>query len=361
MSRANTDGTEAPPPQRPRGASAGGPAARPAVMLDVARLAGVSHQTVSRVLNGHANVRPETRERVLDAIRRLDYHPNTSARALVTRRARTIAVVSFDTRLYGPASTLLAIEQAARAEGYAVTLISIPTLDRESVRTAVGSLAGQAADGVIVIAPSEHAAHGLSDLRPGLPVVAVEAGYASEVPVVSVDQAAGARLATEHLLALGHETVRHVAGPADWLEARERVEGWRAALDDAGRVAGPILRGDWSPESGYQAGLELVEKPDLTAVFAANDQMALGVMHALHERGVRVPDDVSVVGFDNIPESAYLTPSLTTVHQDFNEVGRRGLRLLVDLMDGDPARAKIPDRVPAVLVPRQSSAPPKAR
>lgn len=334
-------------------------AARPAVMHDVARLAGVSHQTVSRVLNGHTNVRPATRQRVLDAIRQLNYHPNNSARALVTRRARTIGVISFDTRLYGPASTLLAIEQAARAEGYAVTLISIPTLDRESVRSAVRSLAGQAVDGIIVIAPSERAAHGLGDLRPGLPVVAVEAGYASEVPVVSVDQTAGARLATEHLLGLGHETVWHVAGPADWLEARERVDGWRAALDDAGRAAAPILRGDWSPRSGYQAGLELVAQRHLTAVFAANDQMALGLMHAFHERGVRVPDDVSVVGFDNIPEAAYLTPSLTTVHQDFDEVGRRGVRLLIDIMHGDRAQVTIPDRVPAVLFARRSSAPPR--
>jgi LacI family transcriptional regulator len=190
-------------------------------------------------------------------------------------------------------------------------------------------------------------------------VVAVEAGYANEIPVVSVDQATGARLATEHLLSLGHQTVWHVAGPADWLEARERVDGWRAALADAGRAAAPILCGDWSPESGYQAGLELVSKLDVTAVFAANDQMALGVMHAFHERGVGVPDDVSVVGFDNIPEAAYFTPSLTTVHQDFDEVGRRGLRLLIDIMDGDPEQVTIPDRVPAVLVPRRSSAPPK--
>lgn len=334
------------------------PAPRPAVMHDVARLAGVSHQTVSRVLNGHANVRPATRERVLEAIRQLDYHPNTSARALVTRRARTIGVMSFDTRLYGPASTLLAIERAARAEGYAVTLISIPTLDRDSVRTAVRSLAGQAVDGAIVIAPRERAAHGLGDLRPELPVVAVEAGHASEIPVVSVDQAAGARLATEHLLTLGHKTVWHVAGPADWLEASERIDGWHAALDDAGRPAVPIVRGDWSPRSGYEAGLELLDKPRLTAVFAANDQMALGVMHAFHERGIRVPDDVSVVGFDNIPESAYFTPSLTTVHQDFDEVGRRGVRLLIDIMHGGRDRVGPPARVPAELVRRRSSAPP---
>lgn len=334
--------------------------ARPAVMHDVARLAGVSHQTVSRVLNGHPNVRPVTRERVLEAIRQLDYHPNTSARALVTRRARTIGVISFDTRLYGPASTLLAIEHAARAAGYAITLRSIATPDGESVRAAVQALAGQAVDGTIVIAPNDSAARGLDHLRPGLPVVAVEAGYGDGIPVVSVDQAAGARLATEHLLALGHRGVFHVAGPDDWIEARERVEGWRAALSRAGLAAPPIVRGDWSAESGYRAGLELIGTPGLTAVFAANDQMALGVMHAFFECGVQVPEDVSVVGFDNIPESAFLTPSLTTVHQDFDELGRRGLKLLVDIMDGDPAPAELPERVPPSLITRKSSAPPKS-
>lgn len=339
--------------------SVGERTARPAVMHDVARLAGVSHQTVSRVLNGHANVRQATRERVLEAIRRLDYHPNSSARALVTRRARTIGVISFDTRLYGPASTLLAIERAARAAGYAVTLNSIATPDGPSIRAAVRALAGQAVDGAIVIAPSDSAARGLKDLRPGLPVVAVEAGYGNEIPVVSVDQAAGAKLATDHLLNLGHRSVFHVAGPADWIEARERIDGWRAALDAAGVPAPPILRGDWSPESGYRAGLELVGKPGLTAVFAANDQMALGIMHAFYERGVQVPSDVSVVGFDNIPESAFLTPSLTTVHQDFDEVGRRGLKLLVDTMDGGGDEVEPPERVPPVLITRQSSMAPQ--
>jgi DNA-binding LacI/PurR family transcriptional regulator len=205
-------------------------------------------------------------------------------------------------------------------------------LDTSSVRSAVGSLAGQRVDGVIVIAPVESAARGLRDLRPGLPVVAVEAGYSGEIPVVSVDQLSGAKLATDHLLALGHRTVWHVAGPAEWLEARERIEGWPDSLSSAGVTAPPMLRGDWSPESGYRAGLELAGTPGVSAVFAANDQMALGVMHAFHERNVKVPDDISVVGFDNIPEAAFLTPALTTVHQDFDEVGRRGLWLLMGIM-----------------------------
>jgi LacI family transcriptional regulator len=334
------------------------PAARPAIMHDVARLAGVSHQTVSRVLNGHPNVRPDTRDRVLQAIRQLNYRPNALARGLVTRRSRTIGVISFDTRLFGPASTLLAIEHAARVAGYAVTISSLADLDASSVRSAVAALAAQPVDGAIVIAPREGAAQGLRDLRPGLPLVAVEAGYGGETPVVSVDQFGGAQLATEHLLSLGHRTVWHIAGPADWLEARERIEGWRASLADAGAAAPPLLRGDWSPESGYRAGLELAERPEVTAVFAANDQMALGAMHAFHERGMRVPADVSIVGFDNIPESAFLIPSLTTVYQDFDEVGRRGLQLLVDIMHGDSEQVELPGRVQAALVTRQSSAPP---
>lgn len=336
------------------------PAGRPAVMHDVARLAGVSHQTVSRVLNGHPNVRSTTRDRVLEAIRQLNYRPNALARGLVTRRSRSIGVICFDTRLFGPASTLLAIEHAARDAGYAVTISSLADLDADSVRSAVATLADQPVDGAIVIAPRESAAQGLRTLRPGLPVVAVEAGYRGEIPVVSVDQFTGAKLATDHLLALGHRTVWHVAGPADWLEARERVEGWRDSLTAAGVVAPALLRGDWSPESGYRAGLELADTPGVTAVFAANDQMALGIMHAFYERDVKVPDDISVVGFDNIPEAAFLTPSLTTVHQDFDEVGRRGLRLLMGIIDGEPERAAADDRVPATLVERQSSAAPRA-
>jgi LacI family transcriptional regulator len=334
---------------------------RQAVILDVARLAGVSHQTVSRVLNARPNVRPATRERVLDAIRKLDYHPNHAARTLVTRRTRTIGVISFDTRLFGPASTLLAIEHAARASGYAITLSSVANPDSAAIRSAVHAFAGQAVDGAIVIAPHDSAARGLSGLRAELPVVAVEAGYEGQIPVVSVDQFAGAQAATEHLLGLGHRSVSHVAGPSDWIEARRREEGWRSALHGAGFDAPPVVRGDWSPESGYRAGLELATRSGVTAVFAANDQMALGVMHAFHEKGVRVPEDVSIVGFDNIPESGFFTPSLTTVHQDFDAVGLRGVEMLISLMDGTPAPAEDSLQIPPALVVRSSTGEPPVR
>ncbi|WP_345635714.1 LacI family DNA-binding transcriptional regulator [Rugosimonospora acidiphila] len=324
---------------------------------DVARLAGVSHQTVSRVLNDHPNVRGTTRDRVLSAMRQLNYRPNALARGLASRRSRTVGVVGFDTRLFGPASALLAIEQAARAAGYAITLSSLAAEDAGSVRRSVEALADQSVDGVIVIAPREDSARGVSEFQGGLPIVAVEAGYAGgDVPVVSVDQFTGARLATDHLLELGHRTVWHVAGPADWLEAQERVEGWRASLADAGVPAPPLIRGDWSPASGYRAGLDLAARPGASAVFVANDEMALGLLHALSERGVRVPQDVSVVGFDSIPESEFFIPALTTVRQDFDELGRRGLELLVDLMDDSPTHEEFRSRVTPSLMVRRSTA-----
>ncbi|MGH8869764.1 MAG: LacI family DNA-binding transcriptional regulator [Actinomycetes bacterium] len=329
-------------------------------MADVARLAGVSHQTISRVLNGHENVRPETRARVLEAIDQLQYRPNASARALVTRRTRLLGVVAFDTTLYGPASTLYGIEQAAREAGYFVTIVSLKTITRDSVSDALGVLADHAVDGIVVIAPQREAVEALYRVPGGLAAVAVEGGEGTrEVPVVSVGQEQGGRLATEHLLGLGHRTVHHVAGPDDWLEAEARVAGWRAALRDAGAPLPRMLRGDWSPRSGYAAGKALLDASDaqaLTAVFAGNDQMALGVLRAFREAGVRVPDDVSVVGFDDVPEAEFFPPPLTTVAQDFDEVGRLSIDLLLHRLEGGrPASSPV---VPPRLVVRESSGPP---
>jgi LacI family transcriptional regulator len=328
-----------------------------AVMHDVARLAGVSHQTVSRVINGHPHVREATRARVLQAMRQLDYRPNALARGLATRRSRTIGVLSFDADLYGPSSTLLGIQRAAQEEQYAISVVALSEQDTTgSVRRAVDMLAEQSVDGVIVIAPSNAAAHAVRDLPRGMPVVALEASFGKDMPVVVVDQFAGAELATRHLLQLGHRTVWHVAGPADWPEAVLRIDGWRAALAAAGVPAPPIVSGDWSARSGYAAGRRLVAAPDLTAVFVANDQMALGVLHALHEAGIGVPERVSVVGFDDMPEAEFFLPALTTVRQDFDEVGRCGLRTMVEMIDGSETFAA-ETRVAPSLVVRASSGP----
>jgi len=326
-------------------------------MTDVAKLAGVSHQTVSRVLNGSPQVRAETRERVLQAMQELDYHPNSAARALVTGRSRTLGVVSFDTTLFGPASTLYAIERAAHDAGYFITIVSLEALDRSSVLSAVERLRMQGVDGVLVIAPLEGSREALVALPRDAPLVVVEAGPADTLPVVAVDQIAGATFATQHLLDLGHPTVVHIAGRPDFLEAAQRIDGWRATLEAAGAEVRPVLVGDWSARSGYELGQRLAGVRDATAIFAANDHMALGVLRAMHEAGRDVPGEVSIVGFDDIPEAQFFTPPLTTVHQDFNEVGRQSLLLLLEEIEAG-RRSTRRVVVPPALKVRESTAPP---
>jgi len=328
-------------------------------MADVAQLAGVSHQTVWRVLHDNPNVRGDTRERVLAAIRQLDYRPNTVARALATGRSKTLGVVTFDTTLYGPASTLLGITQAAHDAEYAVSISSVRSLNRGTVLAGIQQLKDQGVDGVAVIAPLQAGVDALRHVRPDFPVVAVEAGPNASIPVAAVDQMAGAAAATRHLLTLGHKTVVHLAGPIDWKEAEERIEGWRSVLELAGAPIHPPLRGDWTPRSGYELGESLLHIPELTAVLVANDQMALGLLRKLHEAGREVPRHLSVVGFDDIPEAAYFTPPLTTVRQDFAELGRRCLRLLLGRIDGEvvPMRAVV---APELVVRGSTSAAPRS-
>jgi DNA-binding LacI/PurR family transcriptional regulator len=339
-----------------------GPArARPAVMSDVGRLAGVSHQTVSRVINGSEHVRPATRERVLAAMRELDYRPNSIARALVTGRSRTLGVVSFDTTLYGPASTLFGIERAAHEAGYFIVIASLRALDRPSVTEAVERLQLQGVDGILVIVSEQTVAEALLSAPAVVPLVAVEAGPDTGVPVVAVDQRAGAIMATRHLLELGHETVWHVTGPPRSLESGQRIAGWREALTAAGATTPEPLVGDWSAHSGYEHGRRLSRDRDLTAVFVSNDQMALGVLRAMHEAGRRIPEEISIVGFDDIPESPYFTPPLTTVRQDFGEVGSRSLRVLVSSLETLEAGERPPDGslvIPELVVRASTSRPP---
>jgi DNA-binding LacI/PurR family transcriptional regulator len=305
---------------------------RAVVMADVAKLAGVSLQTVSRVINDSPHVSAATRQRVEDAMRKLEYRPNSVARALVTGRSKTLGVVSFDTTLFGPASTLFGIERAAHDADYFVSIVSLRSLTRSSVLSAVERLRAQGVDGILVIAPQESATQALLHLPEDVPVVAAEAGPEA-VPLVAIDQVEGARLATAHLLELGHRTVWHVSGPPDWLEAQQRVHGWRSTLEAAGAAPPPVLAGDWSAHAGHELGRRLADNPDVTAVFVANDQMALGVLRSLHEAGRRIPGDISVVGFDDIPEAGYFTPPLTTVRQNFNEMGRRSLLLLLEQLE----------------------------
>lgn len=326
-------------------------------MVDVARLAGVSHMTVSRVINDQPTVSQVTRQRVLAAMNELGYRPNTAARALVTGRTRTLGVISIDTTLYGPASMLLAIERAARDIGYSISIVSLPSVDRRSFGDAFEALMAQAVEGIIAITPHVATTAALRHVPSDVPVVAVEGGK-GPLPTVAVDQRLGGRLATSHLLSLGHHTVSHIAGPADWYEAQERERGWRDALLAEGREVPDVVRGDWSPRSGYAAARSLVGQPGLSAIFVANDQMAIGALRAMGDAGISVPSQVSLVGFDDIPEAEFFSPPLTTLRQEFSEVGRQSLALLMEQVDGAP-RTRRRTVIPPQFVIRESTAAPQ--
>jgi DNA-binding LacI/PurR family transcriptional regulator len=328
-------------------------------MTDVARLAGVSHQTVSRVLNDHPNVREQTRLRVRAAIAELGYRPNRAARALVTGRSQLIGIVAQNSTLYGPASLLAALEQTAAEAGFAVSVGSVGKLDRESVAGAVGRHLDQRVAGLIVIAPLVSASDALAGLPVEVPMVTIDGDPVRSAALVTVDQVAGARAATAHLLDAGHRTVWHVSGPPGWFDSTGRIDGWRETLQRAGAEVPPPIAGDWSAASGYAAGQMLARMPEVTAVFAANDSQALGVLRALSERGRRVPQDVSVVGFDDLPEAAYFIPPLTTVRPDFAAVARAGLDMLLARIAGEPDVATRAVVAPSLVV-RDSVAAPSA-
>jgi DNA-binding LacI/PurR family transcriptional regulator len=328
-------------------------------MADVARLAGVSGQTVSRVSNGRTNVDADTRARVLAAMEELGYRPNTAARALRTGRFRSLGVIMFTLSSFGNMRTLDAIASAAEEAGYSLTLIPVPHPTRGELSDAFQSLAEAAVDGVIIVIEAHLLDESDVELPPGLPVVLVDSAGDDRFTWVDTDQALGARLATEHLLDLGHATVWHVAGPERSYSATRRRESWEATLRDRGAVVHPALVGDWSAESGHELGLELARNPDVTAIFAANDQMALGVLRALHESGRPVPGGVSVVGFDDMEEAGSFWPPLTTVRQFFGEVGRRSVEALLHEVESGDRRA--PSVVSTELVVRDSTAGPPVR
>ncbi len=343
--------------------SAGAPVAtrgRPGPSIaDVAQLAGVSSQTVSRVSTGADNVRPATRDRVLAAMDELGYSPNHAARALRYGSFGTIGVIAHRLARTGESRTVEAVVEAARAEGYTVSLVDIRTPGSDDVTDAVARLSHQSIDGLVIIR-AETATPVALALPPRLPVVVSDSRFVGHHPAVGADQVTGTHLAVQHLLDLGHRTVHHVAGPDDSAPAEVRVAAWRQHLVGAGRPVPDLLRGDWSARSGYEAGRRLAADPDATAVFCANDEMAAGVLRALAESGRRVPDDVSVVGFDDIPLAEYLWPPLTTVQQDFHLIGERLMELLLrqirERTPLDDSRVVVPTR----LVVRASTAGPRA-
>ena len=329
------------------------------VMADVASKAGVSVMTVSRVLNDFPGVADETRRRVERAITTLGYQANTAARVLAGGRSGAIGVIAVESQQFGPSHTLYGIEAAARSSGQTLSFVTMGASGGDMAMT-LDRLRASHVDGVIVVAPVRDVVEATTSIQSDLPVVVVGGDPIVGSPTVTIDQEEGARLATQHLLDLGHRTVYHVRGPQNWIDAAARVRGWSDTLRAAGVPRPKPLVGDWSAQKGSVAGSRLAHDPGVTAVFAANDQTALGVIRGLLDAGRRVPEDVSVVGFDDTPESAYFAPTLTTIRQDFNELGHHCVALLRDIMDGNAGTGHVV--VPAHLVVRNStSAAPTAK
>lgn len=305
-------------------------------ITDVARLAGVSYQTVSRVINDLPDVSPATRVRVLEVIAEVGYRRNRAATTLVTNRSTFVGIVTDGSPRYGPVGTLIALESAAREAGYGSTVVTVSEPYGRTVPAAFGSLEGAGVDGIIAIVPRLDLASAVRQVHVGVPVEMIAAGEPARPPLFSYseNQELGARLATEHLIELGHRDIAHLGGSNEWFDGRVRKRGWEAALRDAGLTPGFYAEGDWSPRWAFETGLRLIREGLPEAIFAASDHTALGLYRALAENKVRVPKDVSVVGYDDIEGSDYFAPPLTTVRQDFTGVARHAIELLLAAIEG---------------------------
>lgn len=332
--------------------------ARRPSLKDVARVAGVSYQTVSRVINGGDRVSVATRDRVLGVIAELGYRRNDVARALVTSRTRSIGVIADASPKFGPVSTLAAVESAARDAGYTALVATMSYPQPAVVARTFQDFVERGVEGIVVIAPRVSLAHVAQEVTASLPVVMLSPGEASQpgITVFYEDQELGARLATRHLIELGHREVAHLAGSQDWLDGQVRLRGWQAELR-AHQLAAPAVRyGDWTGESAYRIGRRMVADGLPSSIFVASDLMALGLIRALYEAGVRVPEDISIVGFDDNEFAPQVYPPLTTVRQSFATVGSRCMEILLGRIEGREV-----DNSPAVpeLVIRDSAAAPR--
>jgi DNA-binding LacI/PurR family transcriptional regulator len=330
-------------------------------LADVAAQAGVSTQTVSRVVNGTGNVRPDTRQKVELVLADLGYRAHTGARALATGKFGSIGVLCFNLMQFGNLQIVNEAIHQAQACGYSVHLGSVPDATDADLQAAIRGLTDQAVDGLLVIEARILDTPSLR-LPDDLPVVVAEGGHDVPYAAVGVDHAAGTRLAVDHLLELGHATVHHISGLPSSYPALTRLAAWRDALTGRGHPVPEPATGDWSMASGYHAARKLLDQGDaITAIFAANDQMAVGAMRAAADLGRRVPDNLSVVGYDDSEVAAYLVPTLTTVRQDLREVARRCMNLLIPAVRGETRLAATVDLVEPEFVIRASTGPARAQ
>ncbi len=332
---------------------------RPPAGTDVARLAGVSQKTVSRVMNGEPLVSDVVRGRVLLAAEQLGYRPNSAARALTSGRTYRIGFVSLGSGLHGPVTTLVATERAAKANGYSLGITTTVEGDSTGIAGAIETMLDQGAEGVVISEPIDQ---GPIDLHIDVPVLIFGYLPGLQAPqVISVLNAGdrNAHDATAYLLSLGHQTVHHVAGAASWYASRERIAGWRRALVERDARDVPLVHGDWTAASGFEAGRQLGRELGVTAIFAANDDMAIGVIKGLQAEGRSVPDDVSVMGFDDVPLAAYLTPTLSTVRYPFELGASRGIAALIEAIEHPEGSTPTIEEPLGELIIRESTVAPR--
>jgi LacI family transcriptional regulator len=327
---------------------------------EIARMCGVSTQTVSRVINKRPDVSPQTRQAVEAAIAATGFQPSAVARSLVHRRSHTLGVITAGLRYFGVAQTLNGITEACQASGYALLLRELVSVDWVDIAPVIDLLTARRVEGIIFAAPD--VGTNIADVRTQFPVSTTPIVFLKCQPspafsTISIDNRGGARQATNHLLALGRRRIGHIAGPLAWREPQDRQAGWRGALEDAGVEPGPVVVGNWSSASGEAAFHELIGlAPDVDAVFVANDQMALGVLRAAHTRGISVPGDLAVVGFDGLDEGAQFTPSLTTVVQPLRELGELAVGEVLAVANAEPGEAPVRHlTLPTRLVVRESA------
>ncbi len=322
---------------------------------DVAAKAAVSYQTVSRVVNGNAHVKTETRARVTNAMIELRYRPNVAARHLASRRSRIIGFIG-SMLYYGPVRIMLGVEQAAKKHGYNVMVAELANVNADEIRRAFEELCARQVDGIVILVPLDLDMDFIRNAQKEIPFIAIDVDLGSDLPSVLVDQGKGAILAIRHLTALGHRRIAFISGPTGWRAARLRKEGWMKALKRAGLSPGPIYEGDWTPLSGYEAATDLIRshRGEFSAVVVANDHMALGVLSAFSDHGIKVPEEVSVLGFDGLPETEFYNPPLSTIYQDFSALGEVGVEYLSELMN-QPNAAPRRYIVKPVLVKRKST------
>ncbi len=336
-----------------------------ATIKEVAAAAGVSTQTVSRVINERPDVSPETRQRVQDVIEKLGYRPSALARSLISQRSYTLGVVTAGLKYIGPSRTLSGITNAAEEAGYSLLLKELPRFDANNIVPLFEGLISHHVDGIIWAVPEVgENRNWLNELPLDLeiPIVYLTMEPQENITVVSVDNYLGGRLALAHLLEQGYRHIGHISGPLDWWEARQRMTGWKDGLGEAGFDYQDKywVEGNWSSASGALAVEKLIAQyPDLDSIFVANDQMALSVMQVACQKGIRVPEDLGVVGFDNMPESAYFWPPLTTVQQDQYTVAKLAVEEIIKIIEsGHQGLEPIEPKsivLPPTLVIRQSS------